>query len=296
MTDIKEFQQRSIRFSEAVSHSSPLQIAGAINAYSAMLAKKAGFQAIYLSGAGVANASFGLPDLGMTTLDNVAEDVRRIVNACPLPLLVDGDTGWDDPEQSIRELSIAGASAVHLEDQVNLKRCGHRPGKNLVSVADMQARIKNALQGCDKNPNFILMVRTDSHAVEGFHASIDRAKAYIEVGAQMIFAEAYATLDEYKTLCQELNVPVLANITEFGKTPLFTVTQLKEAGISMVLYPLTAFRAMSAAALKVYEAVIQQGTQQSLIGDMQTRTELYEILNYEKFEKEIDKTLTLRKS
>jgi len=289
--DISHYQQRSRKFRKLVSSSSPLQIAGTINAYTALLAEKAGFQSIYLSGAGVANASFGLPDLGVTTLENVSEDVRRIAQASRLPLLVDADTGWDDPEHAIRQLSIAGAAAIHIEDQIDLKRCGHRPGKNLVSIEEMQERIRSAVCGCDLNPDFVIMARTDSHAVEGFHASIDRSKAYIEAGAHMIFAEAYATLDEYKLLTDELDVPVLANITEFGKTPLFTVEELKSAGIAMALYPLTAFRAMSASALSVYETVRQQGTQKSLLDKMQTRAELYEILNYERYEKEIDKTL-----
>ncbi len=265
--DISNYQQRSRNFKKLANATSPLQIAGTINAYTALLAEKAGFQSIYLSGAGVANASFGLPDLGVTTLENVSEDLRRIANASSLPLLVDADTGWNDPEHSIRQLSIAGASAIHIEDQVDFKRCGHRPGKNLVSIEDMQERICSAVCGCDLNPDFVIMARTDSHAVEGLHASIDRCKAYIEAGAHMIFAEAYATLDEYKLLTDELDVPVLANITEFGKTPLFTVDELKSVDIAMVLYPLTAFRAMSATALRVYETVRQQGTQKTIVDE-----------------------------
>jgi len=288
-------RQISQEFRQLVEYSSPVQIAGTINAYSALLAKKAGFPAIYLSGAGVANASFGLPDLGVTTLENVAEDVRRITSVCRLPLLVDIDTGWEDPKEAVFQLLVAGAAAVHIEDQVELKRCGHRDGKHLVSTEEMQGRIKQAISGCDLNPDFVIMARTDSHAVEGFNASMDRCKAYVEAGAHMIFAEAFETLDEYKTLTNELDVPVLANITEFGKTPLFTVKELKSVGVSMVLYPLTAFRVMSEVALDVYRTVREQGTQKSLLDKMQKRTELYEILDYEKHEREIDREFAKNK-
>ncbi len=286
---MSDFQQRSIIFRARVNESSPLQIAGAINAYTALLAEKSGFESLYLSGAGVANSAFALPDLGVTTLNDVLEETRRIAQASTLPLLVDADTGWDDPEDSIRQLSLAGASAVHLEDQVPVKRCGHRQGKKLVSIAEMQQRIKSASLGCDINSDFVIMARTDAHGVEGFHGSIDRAKAYIEAGAQMIFAEAYATLDEYKTLVSEVKVPVLANITEFGQTPLFTVSELQGAGVSLVLYPLSAFRAMSAAALNVYQTILTEGTQASLIHTMQTRQDLYTLLDYENQEQAIDR-------
>jgi len=280
----------SVSFHQIVSKEQPLQIAGTINAYTALLAQQAGFSAIYLSGAGVANASFGIPDLGYTTLENVAEDVRRISNASPLPLLVDADTGWDDPQQTISTLIKAGASATHIEDQVTLKRCGHRPGKNLVSSHEMQDRIKTAISG-RTDPDFSIMARTDAHAVEGFEASIKRSHDYVEAGADMIFAEAFSTLEEYKTFTNEMSVPVLANITEFGKTPLFTVGELKSAGIAMVLYPLSAFRAMNAAALNVYQTIRQQGTQKDVIDNMQTRKDLYQILDYERYENQIDEKL-----
>ncbi len=239
-------------FRAALDAERPLQIAGTINAYCALLAQRAGFRAIYLSGAGVANASFGLPDLGVTTLDDVAEDVRRITDACPLPLLVDADTGFGPAlvlARTVRRLAKAGAAGLHLEDQVQAKRCGHRPGKELVSSAEMQDRLKAATDARD-DASFVIMARTDSYAAEGLERAIARANDYVEAGADMIFAEALATLDEFRAFTSELSVPVLANITEFGKTPLFGRDELGAAGVRMLLYPLSAFRAMSQAASK----------------------------------------------
>ncbi len=277
-------------FRALVKHKNPLQIVGAINAYSALLAQRSGFESLYLSGAGVANASFGLPDLGMTRLQDVAEEVRRLTQVCRLPLLVDADTGWDDPAATVQTLSAAGAAALHLEDQVSLKRCGHRPGKQLVSTQEMQQRINIAVNTRGKS-GLVIMARTDAHAVEGFEASVQRALAYVDAGADMIFAEAFTSLHEYQEFTQKIPVPVLANITEFGKTPLFTLEQLKTSGVAMVLYPLSAFRAMSAATLDVYTTIRQQGTQKNVVEKMQTRDELYDVLDYEKYEKRIDDSL-----
>ncbi|MGA0104413.1 MAG: methylisocitrate lyase, partial [Steroidobacteraceae bacterium] len=238
----------------AVKEEVPLQVVGAVNAFSALLAERSGFRALYLSGAGVANASFGLPDLGITMLNDVCEDVRRICSATDLPLLVDADTGWGaafNIERTCRDLIRSGAAGMHLEDQVQAKRCGHRPGKELVSCAEMVDRLKAAVDG-RTDENFVVMARTDAHAVEGQQAAVDRALAYVEAGADMIFAEALASLDEYRQFTSAVPVPVLANITEFGKTPLFTVEELASAGVGLVLYPLSAFRAMSKAALEVY--------------------------------------------
>ena len=272
----------------AVRAEKPLQVAGAINAYSAMLAERAGFRAIYLSGAGVANASYGLPDLGFTSLEDVCTDVRRITRTTALPLLVDADTGWKNPAHAVRELIRSGAAGCHLEDQVSAKRCGHRPGKKLVSTAEMCARLKSAVKGrTDKH--FVIMARTDAHAVEGLQAAMARAQAYVAAGADMIFAEALTTLAEYKKFTNALGkIPVLANCTEFGRTPLFTTKQLGGAGVRLVLYPLTAFRAMSHAAELVYETVRKDGTQRKVVGKMQTRAELYEVLNYHAWEKKFD--------
>jgi len=278
------------QFRAALEAERPLQIAGTINAYTALLAGKAGFKAIYLSGAGVANASFGLPDLAMTTLNDVCEDIRRITHASDLPLLVDADTGWGNAfmiARTIAEMSRAGAAGCHLEDQAGAKRCGHRPGKALVETSEMCDRINAATDGRD-NDEFIIMARTDAHAVEGQQAAIDRAAAYVEAGADMIFAEALTSLDEYRQFTDTIKAPVLANLTEFGKTPLFTTTELAEAGIRMALYPLSAFRAMSKAALQVYETVRAQGTQQASLADMQTREELYEVLGYQAYEDKLD--------
>ncbi len=278
------------QFRAALEAERPLQIAGTINAYTALLAGKAGFKAIYLSGAGVANASFGLPDLAMTTLNDVCDDIRRITHASDLPLLVDADTGWGGAfmiARTIAEMSRAGAAGCHLEDQVGAKRCGHRPGKALVETSEMCDRISAATDGRD-NDEFIIMARTDAHAVEGQQAAIDRAAAYVEAGADMIFAEALTSLDEYRQFTDTIKAPVLANLTEFGKTPLFTTTELAEAGVRMALYPLSAFRAMSKSALQVYETVRAQGTQQASLSDMQTREELYEVLGYQAYEDKLD--------
>lgn len=265
----------------------PLQIAGTINAYSALLAARSGFRAIYLSGAGVANASFGLPDLGVTTLENVLEDVRRITSVTNLPLLVDVDTGWGNPKKTTREMIRAGAAGMHIEDQIGAKRCGHRPNKQLVSREEMVKRIKSSVAG-KSDPNFVVMARTDAVASEGLEKGISRACAYRDAGADMIFAEALTDLAQYKEFAEAVKIPVLANITEFGKTPLYTTKQLAAAKISLALYPLSAFRAMSAAALDVYRTIRDRGTQKDVLSRMQTRAELYEILNYEAFEKKLD--------
>ena len=268
----------------------PLQIAGTINAYTALLAGRAGFKAIYLSGAGVANASFGMPDLAMTTLNDVCEDIRRITQASDLPLLVDADTGWGNAfmiGRTVAEMSRAGAAGCHLEDQVSAKRCGHRPGKALVETSEMCDRIKAAIDSRGDD-DFVIMARTDAHAVEGQQSALDRAAAYVDAGADMIFAEALMTLDEYRQFTGAIKVPVLANLTEFGKTPLFTTAELAEVGVRMALYPLSAFRAMSKTALQVYETVRAQGTQQASLEDMQPRAELYEVLGYQAYEDKLD--------
>lgn len=278
------------RFRAALEAESPLQIVGTINAYTAMLAERAGFKAIYLSGAGVANASFGLPDLAVTTLNDVCEDVRRICSATDVPLLVDIDTGWGSAfmiGRTIREMTWAGAAAVHLEDQVAVKRCGHRPGKALVEPAEMCDRLKAATDG-RIDEQLVIMARTDAHAVEGQQAAIDRAAAYVEAGADMIFAEALTTIDEYKQFTDVVKVPVLANLTEFGKTPLFTTEELADVGVAMTLYPLSAFRAMSAAAINVYETIRKEGTQRDVVDSMQTRMELYDVLGYQAYEDKLD--------
>lgn len=278
------------RLRAAVDAERPLQVVGTVNAYSALLAQRAGFRAIYLSGAGVANASFGLPDLGITSLNDVCEDVRRIASATDLPLLVDADTGWGTAfniARTSRDLVRSGAAGMHLEDQVQAKRCGHRPGKALVSAAEMVDRLKAAVDG-RPDPAFVIMARTDAHAVEGQAAAVERALRYVEAGADMIFAEALATLEEYRQFTSAVKVPVLANITEFGKTPLLTTQQLAGAGIRLVLYPLSAFRAMSNAALAVYGAIRRDGTQQAVVDTMQTRAELYDVLGYHEYEQKID--------
>ena len=278
------------RFRAALEAERPLQIAGTINAFTALLAEKAGFQAIYLSGAGVANASFGLPDLAMTTLNDVCEDIRRIASASDVPLLVDADTGWGSAfmiGRTIREMTRAGAAASHLEDQVAVKRCGHRPGKALVEPVEMCDRIKAAVDG-RIDDQFVIMARTDAHAVEGQQAALDRAAAYVTAGADMIFAEALTTLEEYQQFTDTINVPVLANLTEFGKTPLFTTEELAGVGIRMTLYPLTAFRAMSATAFDVYKTLREEGTQSAVVDRMQTRMELYDVLGYQAYEDKLD--------
>jgi len=278
------------RFRAALEAERPLQIVGTINAFTALLAEKAGFRAIYLSGAGVANASFGLPDLAMTTVNDVCEDVRRIASATDVPLLVDADTGWGSAfmiARTMRELIWAGAAGCHLEDQVAVKRCGHRPGKALVETAEMCDRIRAAVDG-RLNEDFVVMARTDAHAVEGQQAALDRAAAYVEAGADMIFAEALTTLDEYRQFTAMIDVPVLANLTEFGKTPMFTTEELAGAGIRMALYPLTAFRAMAKTALEVFTELRAKGTQAGAIDRMQTRMELYDVLGYQAYEDKLD--------
>jgi methylisocitrate lyase len=278
------------RLRDAVEAERPLQVVGAINAYSALLAERSGFRALYLSGAGVANASFGLPDLGITNLNDVAEDARRICAATGLPLLVDADTGFGAAfsiARTTRELIRAGAAGMHLEDQVQAKRCGHRPGKELVPAAEMADRVRAAVDARGDDA-FVVMARTDAHAVEGQRAAIDRACAYVEAGADMIFAEALATLAEYREFAKSLSVPVLANITEFGNTPLFTTTELGGAGVRLVLYPLSAFRAMSRAALAVYGTIRAEGSQRSVVDAMQPRSELYDVLDYHAYERKLD--------
>lgn len=281
------------QFRANVATQAPLQIAGTINAYCAMLAEKAGFQAIYLSGAGVANAAYGLPDLGMTSLKEVLEEARRITDACSLPLLVDIDTGWGHAftiARTIRLMEKASVAAVHLEDQIFAKRCGHRPNKGLVAAKEMGDRIKAAVDARE-DPNFVIMARTDAIATEGLVSAIERAQYYRDCGADMIFAEAVTTLAEYSAFAQQVNLPILANCTEFGKTPLFSRDELKEAGVKLILYPLTAFRAMSYAALLVYRTLKEQGTQAGLVDKMQTRSDLYDILGYLNYEKKLDELM-----
>ena len=278
------------RLRAALEAERPLQVVGTINAYCALLAERSGFRALYLSGAGVANASFGLPDLGMTSLNDVCEDVRRITAACELPLLVDADTGWGaafNIAKTGADLIRSGAAGMHLEDQVSAKRCGHRPGKALVPPGEMVDRIKAAVDG-RTDAQFVIMARTDAHAVEGQNAALERAAAYLEAGADMIFAEALKSLEEYRQFTSRIRAPVLANITEFGQTPLFTTTELAAVGVRLVLYPLSAFRAMSKAALAVYQAIRAEGTQKSVLQLMQTRAELYDVLDYEAYERKLD--------
>jgi methylisocitrate lyase len=278
------------RLRSAMQVEQPLQVAGTINAYCAILAESAGFQAIYLSGAGVANASFGLPDLGMTTLNDVCEDIRRITSITDLPLLVDADTGFGNYygiTRCIQQMIKAGAAGCHIEDQVQAKRCGHRPNKAVVSKDEMVDRIKAAVDA-RTDESFVIMARTDALAVEGLDSAIERAQACVEAGADMIFPEAITELSQYKKFADAVKVPILANITEFGKTELYTVKQLKEASVGLVLYPLSAFRAMNEAALKVYRAIRTEGTQNSVVPAMQTRNELYEFLNYKEYEDKVD--------
>lgn len=281
---------QGLKFRKAIEQEKPLQIVGAINAYSAMLARDSGFKAIYLSGAGVANASLGLPDLGMTNLADVLEDARRITAAVDIPLLVDIDVGWGSAfniARTIKEMERAGVAAVHIEDQVLAKRCGHRPGKALVSKAEMCERI-NAAVDARKDPNFVIMARTDALAVEGLEASIERSCAYVEAGADMIFAEALQDIEEYQHFISSVKVPTLANLTEFGKTPYYTVTELAAVGLAMTLYPLSAFRAMNQATLNVYTAIKEYGTQASVLDTMQTREQLYDHLHYHEYEDKLD--------
>ncbi len=278
------------KFREALKLNSPLVIPGAINAYSGILAEKAGHKAIYLSGGGVAAASYGMPDLGITSMDDVLIDVKRISNATSLPLLVDIDTGWGGAfniSRTIKEMINAGCAAVHMEDQVSQKRCGHRPNKSLVSSNEMQDRIKAAVDG-RHDESFFIMARTDALASEGMNGAIDRASSYVEQGADGIFLEAVTSLEDYKEFKNAIDIPLLANITEFGKTPLFTKEELEGVDVDMILYPLTAFRAMSKAAEKIYISLAKEGTQEGLLDIMQTREELYEYLNYHSYEEKLD--------
>ncbi|WP_028610801.1 methylisocitrate lyase [Paenibacillus harenae] len=278
------------RLRKALGKEKPLQVAGAVNAYSAMMAERAGFRALYVSGAGVANASFGLPDLGMTSLNDVLEDVRRIGGATELPMLVDADTGFGGAFQiarTVKEMIRAGAAGIHIEDQIAAKRCGHRPNKSIVSPEEMIDRMKAAADA-RTDARFVLMARTDAIAAEGLEAAIERACAYVEAGADMIFPEAVKRLEDYAKFAEAVKVPILANITEFGQTPLFTVEELRSAGVSLALYPLSAFRAMSAAAWQVYRTVRREGTQQAVVSGMQTRSELYDFLHYFDYERKLD--------
>lgn len=281
------------KFKALVKDNAPLQVLGAINAYSAMLVEAANGQAIYLSGAGVANASYGLPDLGMTSLAEVLEDVRRITAACSLPLLVDVDTGWGHAfniARTVKLMERADVAAIHIEDQMVAKRCGHRPNKGIVSMQEMGDRIKSAVDA-RIDPDFVIMARTDAYAAEGMQAAIDRVEFYVELGADMIFPEALTTLEEYRAFTKHIHVPILANITEFGKTPMFTRDELKHAGVGLILYPLSAFRAMSFAALNVYRTIVEQGTQQPMLESMQPRDDLYEVLKYRAFEEKLDQLM-----
>lgn len=279
------------RFREALAAEQPLQIVGAINAYAALMAERVGYRVLYLSGGGVANASYGLPDLGMTSLDDVLADVRRLTAATALPLLVDVDTGWGSAlniARTIREMGRAGAAAVHIEDQVSPKRCGHRPHKAIVTTAEMCDRIKAAV-GAKPDADFVVMARTDALAVDGLDAAVERAAAFEAAGADAIFAEAMTDVAMYQRFVDAVQVPVLANLTEFGKTPLATLDELRTVGVSMALYPLSAFRAMNQAALNVYRTIRRDGTQRDAVGAMQTRDELYEFLGYRDYEDQLDR-------
>jgi len=277
-------------FFELLKNEKPLSVAGAINSYTALLAKKSGIKSLYISGAGVANASYGLPDLALTSLDNVLEDLRRIRGVSDLPILVDCDTGWGSAlniSKTTREMIASGASGIHIEDQASDKRCGHRPNKEIVSTEEMCDRIK-AAKDATTDENFMLMARTDAFANEGIEGTIERSNKYIDAGANALFPEAINSLDDYKVISESVSVPVLANITEFGLTPLFTKQELKEAGISLILHPLSAFRAMSKAALEVYSAISSEENLEGIVEKMQSRDELYEILDYHTYEKKID--------
>ncbi|QSX36980.1 MULTISPECIES: methylisocitrate lyase [Shewanella] len=285
------------RFREALARSKPLQIVGTTNAYFALMAERTGFQALYLSGAGVANASYGLPDLGMTSMNDVLIDAGRITSATELPLLVDIDTGWGGAfniARTIKEFEKVGVAAVHMEDQVSQKRCGHRPNKAVVSTEEMVDRIKAAVDA-RTDENFVIMARTDAVAVEGLEAGIERAQAYLAAGADMIFAEALTELDQYRRFRAAVNAPILANMTEFGQTELFNKEQLAEAGADMVLYPLGTFRAANQAALKVMQALMNDGHQRNVLDTMQTRKELYDFLNYHAFEDKLDRLFNEQK-
>jgi methylisocitrate lyase len=285
------------KFRQALAEERPLQVIGTIVAYHALLAKRTGYQAIYLSGGGVAAGSLGMPDLGISNLDDVLIDVRRITDVCDLPLLVDADTGFGasafNVGRTVRSLIKAGAAATHIEDQVGAKRCGHRPGKELVSAQEMCDRIKSAVDA-RTDPAFVVMARTDGLAGEGLEAALERAVKYVEAGADMIFPEAVTELAQYRKFVDATKVPVLANITEFGKTPLFTVAELRSVGVAIALYPLSAFRAMNQAALNVYQAVRSQGTQKAVLGTMQTRDQLYDFLDYHSYERKLDELFASR--
>jgi methylisocitrate lyase len=287
------------QFRKAVAEEKPLQIIGTINANHALMAKRVGYRAIYLSGGGVAAGSLGMPDLGISGLEDVLIDIRRITDVCDLPLLVDVDTGFGasafNVARTTRSLIKAGAAAMHIEDQVGAKRCGHRPGKELVSKEEMCDRIKSAMDA-RSDPGFVVMARTDALANEGLDSAISRAISYVEAGADMIFPEAIPSLENYRRFADAVKVPILANITEFGKSPLFTVDELRSANVSMILYPLSGFRAMNKAALRVYEETRKKGTQKGVLGEMQTREELYEVINYHSYEKKLDELFTRGRS
>ena len=290
MSNLNSQQSPGARFRAAVHEEKPLQVAGTINAYTARLAEATRFRAIYLSGGGVAANSLGLPDLGISTMEDVLTDDRRITDATSLPLLVDVDTGWGSAfniARTIRSMIKSGAAAVHMEDQVGAKRCGHRPGKELVSAAEMVDRIKAAVDA-RTDPNFVVMARTDALANEGLAAAVERAQAYVAAGADMIFAEAVTELTQYTRFRQAIGVPILANITEFGQTPLFTRDELAQAGVDIILYCCGAYRAMNAAALKVYEAIRSEGTQKNVVPIMQSRADLYHYLDYHSYEAKLD--------
>tara|TARA_B110000014_G_C20073262_1_gene559963 strand:- start:74 stop:955 length:882 start_codon:yes stop_codon:yes gene_type:complete len=278
------------KFKKLVAETKPLQIVGTVNAYSSIMAEKVGHQAIYLSGGGVAASSLGVPDLGITSLADVLEDAKRITQATSLPLLVDADTGWGGSfniARCVREMIKSGVAGIHIEDQVSQKRCGHRPNKAIVSTSEMIDRIKSAVDA-KTDSDFVIMARTDALAIEGMESAIDKAKAFVEAGADMIFPEALSSIDQYKEFSDSLSVPILANITEFGKTPLYSKTELYEVGVDMILYPLSAFRAMSNAALNVYQHILKDGHQRNVIESMQTREELYDFLDYHQYEKQLD--------
>jgi len=278
------------KFKKLVAETKPLQIVGTVNAYSSIMAEKVGHQAIYLSGGGVAASSLGVPDLGITSLADVLEDAKRITQATSLPLLVDADTGWGGSfniARCVREMIKSGVAGIHIEDQVSQKRCGHRPNKAIVSTSEMIDRIKSAVDA-KTDSDFVIMARTDALAIEGMESAIDKAKAFVEAGADMIFPEALSSIEQYKEFSDSLSVPILANITEFGKTPLYSKTELYEVGVDMILYPLSAFRAMSNAALNVYQHILKDGHQRNVLDSMQTREELYDFLDYHQYEKQLD--------
>lgn len=287
---MEKFNSAGMKFREALSENSPLKLVGTINAYTALQAEKSGHQAIYLSGGGVAASSLGVPDLGITSLQDVLIDVERITNATALPLLVDADTGWGGAfsiARTVKSLINSNAAGMHIEDQVAQKRCGHRPNKEIVTCNEMVDRLKAAVDA-KTDQDFVVMARTDALANEGLGSAIERAVKYQEAGADALFPEALTKLDEYIAMSKELDIPILANITEFGQTPLFNCAQLKEAGVSMVLYPLSAFRAMSKAAEGVYDEILKEGSQEKVLDKMQTREELYEVLDYHSFENKLD--------